>query len=44
MELLAEAYGRSHLPVRLLGLGVRFAVPEEGDGRQLDLPMEVDPP
>jgi len=36
-ELLAEAFGRSPLPVRLLGVGVRFATPVESDDRQLPL-------
>jgi len=35
--LLAEAWGRSPHAVRLLGVGVRFPVPEEDDGRQLTL-------
>lgn len=38
-ELLAEAHGRSRFPVRLLGVGVRFATPVEEDIRQLDLPL-----
>lgn len=37
-ELLGEGFRRRSLPVRLLGLGVRFAEPGEED-RQLDLPM-----
>ncbi|MFP4283689.1 MAG: DNA polymerase IV [Opitutales bacterium] len=38
-ELLREAHGRSAEPVRLLGLGVRFATAPEEDHRQLLLPL-----
>ena len=38
LPLLEEAYGRKGLPVRLLGVGVRFAPPQEiAEGAQLDL-------
>ena len=36
-ELLAEAWQRLERPVRLIGAGVRFAAPREGDGEQLSL-------
>lgn len=38
LPLLEEAYGRKGLPVRLLGVGVRFAPPQDmAEGAQLDL-------
>ena len=36
-ELLGEAWQRLGRPVRLIGAGVRFASPREGDGEQLTL-------
>ena len=47
LELLAEAFGRKGLPVRLLGLGVRFAPTESRSSRQLEFdfnaPQTTDP-
>ena len=43
IELLEEAFGRKALPVRLLGLGVRFALPESRSSRQLEFDFEASP-
>ena len=37
-QLLAEAFGRRELAIRLMGIGVRFT-PEHGASRQMELPL-----
>ncbi len=45
LPLLEEAYGRKGLPVRLLGVGVRFAPPQGmAEGAQLDLFADLTAP
>jgi len=40
--LMATAFGRGDLPVRLLGVGVRFVdLQEEGNPEQLELPLAI---
>ena len=40
--LMTTAFGRGELPVRLLGVGVRFVdLQEEGNPEQLELPLAI---
>lgn len=40
IDLVEEAFGRKALPVRLLGLGVRFATPESRSSQQFEFDFE----